>query len=213
MDSETKRNIVVVGASAGGVEALQRLTRGLPGDLPATIFVVMHLPPWRKSELPEIITRSGGLIALEAQPEQPFQRGRIYVAPPDYHLLVERDFIRLWRGPKENRHRPAINTLFRSAAVAHKNRVVGVILSGALDDGSTGLWWIKQFGGLAVVQDPKDARHPSMPQNALEHVDVDYVARAVDLGPLLSTLVTGDHIGQLSSVLPKETSEWKRRKS
>ena len=213
MELDTKRDIIVVGASAGGVEALQQLTSGLPADLPAAIFIVMHLPTWCKSELPEIVTRSGGPIALEAQAEQPFQMGRIYIAPPDHHLLLERDSIRLWRGPKENRHRPAINALFRSAAVAHKNRVIGVILSGALDDGSAGLWWIKQFGGLAVVQDPNGARFPSMPRSALEHVDVDYVVGLRDMGPLLATLVGGNHIGQFDPTFAKETSQWKRRNS
>ena len=197
-----------MGASAGGVEALQRLIRGLPADLGASIFVVVHIPPWCKSELPGIITRSGSLIALEAEAEQPFQPGRIYIAPPDYHLLVEHQHVRLWRGPKENRHRPAINALFRSAAVAYKSRVIGVILSGALDDGSAGLWWIKQFGGLAVVQDPDEARFPEMPRSALEHVDVDHVVGLSDMGSLLATLVTGDEVKRISPTLAEEKAEW-----
>ncbi|HEY1341565.1 MAG TPA: chemotaxis protein CheB, partial [Bryobacteraceae bacterium] len=138
-----KPDIVVVGASSGGVEALQQFAGGLPRDFPAAVFVVLHLLPWAPSLLPDILSRAGPLTAMHAENDQPIEPGRIYVAPPDRHLLVEEDRMALWRGPKENLHRPAVNALFRSAAVAHRERVVGIVMSGALDDGSAGLWWIK----------------------------------------------------------------------
>ena len=156
--------------------------------MPASVFAVLHVPASHKSELPRVLNSKSTLPVLEAAADQPFQKGRIYVAPPDYHLLVERDCLRLWRGPKENRHRPSINALFRSAAVAHRQRVIGVILSGALDDGSTGLWWIKRFGGVAVVQDPNEAAFAEMPRSALEHVAVDHVVGVPVMGPLLADL-------------------------
>src|SRR5687767_9652089 len=107
--------------------------------MPAAVFIVLHIPPWSKSEAPRVLSYNGNLLAVHPEPEQRFERGRIYIAPPDYHLLVDLEHIQLWRGPKENRHRPAANPLFRSVAVNHKHRVIGVILSGSLDDGTTGL--------------------------------------------------------------------------
>ncbi|HEY1340020.1 MAG TPA: chemotaxis protein CheB [Bryobacteraceae bacterium] len=186
-----KTDIVVVGASSGGVDALQQFAHGLPADLPAAVFVVLHMLPWISSSLPEILSAAGPLPAGHPQSGQRFEPGRIYVAPPDRHLLLEDDRVMLWRGPKENRHRPAVNALFRSAAVAHRGRVAGVVLTGALDDGSTGLWWVKRFGGVAIVQDPEEARCPEMPQSALEHVNVDYVERVARMGRLLSRLTNG----------------------
>jgi len=206
------RDIVVIGASAGGVPPLQRVVAGLPADLPAAVFVVMHQPSWHKSELPRVLSHKSSLPVLHAEPDQAFQRGRIYVAPPDYHLLVEHERIRLWRGPKENRHRPAVNALFRSAAVAHQRRVIGAILSGALDDGSTGLWWVKHFGGVAIVQDPSDATFAEMPRNAMEHVAVDHVVGASAMGPLLASLTNGD-ISRHDTRLVEERVPWKTKKS
>jgi two-component system chemotaxis response regulator CheB len=191
---------------------LTRLIGGLPAGLAASVFVVIHQPAWSRSQLPLILSRAGVLPALHAEPEQPFLHGRIYLAPPDYHLLVERDRIQLWRGPKENRHRPAINTLFRSAAVAHQGGVIGVLLTGALDDGVTGLWWIKKYGGLAVVQDPKEATIPDMPRNALEHVDVNYVCRLPEMGPLLAKLVLGMEPRGCAD-LPAKEPQWTVRNS
>src|SRR5207247_10577502 len=127
-----------IGASAGGVPALQELVRRLPADLNASIFVVLHLSPWHKSHLAEILSRAGPLPAEDAMSGAPIERGRIYVAPPNVHLLVESRYLQLWHGPKENLHRPAINPLFRSAAVAYGSRVVGVVLSGSQDDGTAG---------------------------------------------------------------------------
>ena len=186
-----KRNIIVVGASAGGIDALKRFVSGLPSDLQASLFVVLHLPRWAKSELPAILSRSGPLPAMHPRQNQPVQPGMIYVAPPDFHLLLDDHKIQLWRGPTENRNRPAINALFRSAAVAHREKVVGIVLSGCLDDGTTGLWWIKRHGGVAIVQDPTESAHPQMPRNALAHVEVDYVLETPRMGPLLAQLATG----------------------
>ena len=123
-----------------------------------------------------------------ARDGDPLTHGRIYVAPPDYHLLLNGETVRLWRGPRENRLRPAINALFRSAAVEYRERVTGVVLSGSLDDGATGLWWVKRHGGCTIVQDPSEAEFPHMPRHALQYVQVDYVARAGEIGPLLATI-------------------------
>jgi two-component system chemotaxis response regulator CheB len=175
------------------MEALQTLVSGLPTDLQASVFVVVHIPPPIPSNLPRIINLNcnGCLPALHPHEGEPIKRGHIYIAPPDYHLLVENGHIRLWRGPKENRFRPAVNALFRSAAFEYRDRVIGIVLSGALDDGSTGLWWVKHFGGLAIVQDPSDAMFPDMPRNALAHVRADYVVPSVEMGPLLADLARG----------------------
>jgi two-component system chemotaxis response regulator CheB len=184
-------DIVVIGASAGGLEALQLLVAGLPLDFGAAVFVVVHTPPWYRSELPAILSRSGRIPAVHPIHQQLIEPGHIYIAPPDYHLLTQDSRIQLWRGPKENRHRPAINVLFRSAAVAYGERVIGIVLSGSLDDGAAGLWWIKKQGGIGVVQDPSDARFPDMPRAVLEHVEVDYVLPASEIGPLLGDLTAG----------------------
>lgn len=176
------RDIIVIGASAGGIESLRNLVSQFPRNFPASIFVVVHQPSWHKSELPYLLTRAGHLPAAIPEQGQSIQPGRIYVAPPDYHLLLDRDRIHLWRGPRENTHRPSINALFRSAAVACGPRVAGVVLSGLLDDGATGLWWIKRHGGITMAQDPDEALFPDMPRAAMQTVDVDYVAAAPQLG-------------------------------
>ena len=186
-----KRDIVVIGASAGGVQALRELTAELPSRLDAAILVVVHMPPWWETNLASILSRKGGIQGVRASSDQPIEPGRIYIAAPDHHLLVDNGRIHLWRGPKENIHRPAINALFRSAAVTYRERVIGVILSGARDDGSTGLWWVKRYDGLAVVQDPADAQHPEMPSNALQHVSADYILRAAEIGKSLPNIVQG----------------------
>jgi two-component system chemotaxis response regulator CheB len=189
-----KRDIIVIGASAGGIDALQTLVGTLPPDLPAAVFIVLHVPPWAPSALPQILARSGPLPVAHARDDQFIEPGRIYVAPPDYHLLLEDRRTVLWRGPKENRLRPAVNTLFRSAAVAYRERVTGVVLTGALDDGSAGLWWITRNGGAAVVQDPDEAEVPGMPRSALEHVDSAYVARLPEMGSFLTQLSIGEEL-------------------
>jgi two-component system chemotaxis response regulator CheB len=182
------RDIVVIGTSAGGVETLKRLAATLPVDFPAAIFVVLHVPAHSPGYLPAILQKSGPLPASFPEDGMAFRPGQIYVAPPDHHLLLAPGRVRVVRGPKENRHRPAIDPLFRSAAWAYGPRVVGVILSGTLDDGAAGLWAVKSCGGVAVVQDPDDALYPEMPASALAVVDVDHTVPLLRLAPLLGEL-------------------------
>jgi two-component system chemotaxis response regulator CheB len=180
--------IIVIGASAGGIEALKDLVRQLPGDLPAAVFVVVHSPAQGPNLLASILDRCGPITALDAADGRPIRAGHIYVGLPDRHLLIEDDIMRLTRGPRENRFRPAIDTLFRSAAYSHGPRVVGVVLTGQLDDGTSGLWAIKDRGGVAVVQAPHDAQYPSMPLSALRNVEVDHVVELMALPGLLVQL-------------------------
>lgn len=158
------------------------LARSLPPDLPAAVFVVLHVAPTGKSVLPDILNRANTLPAAHATDGEEIRHGRIYVAPPDNHMLVERDRVRLSRGPRENGHRPAIDPLFRSAARAYEGRVVGVVLSGVLDDGSAGLLRVKVHGGATIVQDPDDALYPAMPEHAIAHVDPDRVLALAQIG-------------------------------
>lgn len=181
-------DIIVVGASAGGVEALTQLVRALPPDLPAAVFVVLHLPAHSPSALPQILDHRSRLPAAQARDGEPIQHGRVYVASPDRHLLLKGDRVRLSHGPRENAHRPAIDTLFRSAAVAYGARVVGVVLSGTLDEGTAGLLAIKRRGGQALVQDPEEALYDGMPRSAIDHVPVDAVAPVAELAGLLVRL-------------------------
>jgi two-component system chemotaxis response regulator CheB len=184
------KDIIVIGASAGGIEALRALVGGLPPDFAASLFVVLHTSPESPGLLAAILDRFGKLPAVHATDGERIQQGRIYVAPPDRHLLVEPGVVRLTRGPKENRFRPAVDPLFRSAAQTYGPRVVGIILTGYLDDGTAGLWTVKQLGGTAIVQDPDDALVPFMPQNALAHVNVDYCLPVEEIAPLLVRLTT-----------------------
>lgn len=167
------RDIVVVGASAGGVEALEGLVSHLPADLAASVFVVLHIPPTATSQLPAILSRSGPLPVVHATDGMAIEPGQIYVAPPDYHLMLQRGSVAVVYGPKENRCRPAVDVLFRSAALAYGPRVVGVLLSGLLSDGTAGMRAIKQRGGIALVQDPDEALFAAMPVNAIvgDHID------------------------------------------
>lgn len=181
----TGRDIVVIGASAGGVEALGQIVAHLPGDLEAAVFVVLHIPASGTSVLPAILERRGDLPAAHAEDEDRIEHGRIYIAPPDHHLLVGTDTMHVTRGPKENGYRPAIDTLFRSAAQTFGPRIVGAVLSGVLDDGTAGLALIKAHGGRTLVQDPEDALYPMMPANAIEFVGPDYVLPAEEIGPAL----------------------------
>jgi two-component system chemotaxis response regulator CheB len=183
------RDVVVVGASAGGVEALKALVEELPADLPAAVFVVLHVPRSAPSALPAILNRSGALSAVPAVDGEAFTHGHVYVATADHHLLLLDGRIRLSRGPTENGHRPAIDPLFRSAARAYGPRVVGVVLSGARDDGAAGLASIVDAGGVGVVQDPADALHPSMPRAAMERTAVEYAVPAGKMGSLIDELV------------------------
>jgi len=181
--------IVVIGTSAGGVEALRTIVASLPADFAAPVCVAMHMSPQSPGILSDLLDRVGPLPSTNARSGERLCPGRIYVAPPDFHMVVEPGAIRLTKGPKENRFRPAIDPLFRSAAQVYGPGAVGVLLTGNLDDGTAGLWAIKHLGGIAVVQDPEDAMFPDMPRSAIDHVEVDYVAALKDIGPLLGTLV------------------------
>jgi two-component system chemotaxis response regulator CheB len=183
-----RRDIVAIGASAGGVEALKRLVGALPPDYRGALFVVLHISPESRSELPAILSRAGALPAVTAIDQMPLEHGRIHVAPPDFHLLVERGLLRVVRGPRENRHRPAIDPLFRSVAWTYGPRAVGVVLTGNLDDGTAGLWAIKSCGGTTIVQEPNEADHPEMPMNALMHNRVDHRLPLEGIAALLTRL-------------------------
>ena len=185
----SERDIIVIGASAGGVEAVAALVEGLPRDLAAAVFVVVHFPPHSTSVLPRILTRRGGMAAVHPADGDAIELGCVYVAPPDLHLLVERDHVRLVRGPRENAARPALDPLFRSAARAYGARVIGVVLTGNLDDGTSGMLAIQSAGGVTVVQDPDDALYAGMPTSAVRHVDVDHVLPLSEIAALLTRLV------------------------
>ncbi len=158
----------------------------------------MHIPPLRKSELPRVLEHEGHLSAVHPNSGERVGAGRICVAPPDQHLIFSAQHLELWHGPKENLHRPAINPTFRSAAVTFKERAIGVLLSGALDDGFAGLWWIERFGGLAIVQDPGQAAFPDMPRGAVEHVD--YIVPGCEMASLLAELTRDQSSAERSRV-------------
>jgi two-component system chemotaxis response regulator CheB len=199
-----RHDIIVVGASAGGVEALVRVMHGLPPRLPAAVFVVLHLPAGTTSVLPDLLARAGPLPAFHPKHDDVIQPGRVYVAPPDRHLLIVDGRVRLTVGPRENGHRPAIDPLFRTAARSYGRRVVGIVLSGALDDGTAGLSAIKLRGGMAVVQNPEDALFPSMPNSAIAYVAVDHVMTAEEIGLRLAELVV-QPVENLVTPLPSGT--------
>jgi two-component system chemotaxis response regulator CheB len=182
MSAETicRRDIVVVGASAGGVQALTRFVGRLGLDFGGAVFIVLHVSPAR-SVLPGILGRRTALPVANAVDGQPIEAGRIYVAPPDQHLLLEPGRVRVVDGPRQNGHRPGIDALFRTAAWAYAERVVGVLLSGALDDGTLGLEAIKRGGGLSLVQEPSDALYPAMPQSAISHGSPDLIGTVDEL--------------------------------
>lgn len=182
------RNIIVIGASAGGFEAIKTLVSGLPPDFPAAIFIVWHIAADVTGILPKVLNQQKKLPASNAEDRSPIKTGNIYVAPPDRHLILEEGYMRVTRGPKENRFRPAVDPLFRSAAFTYGPRVIGIILSGALDDGTAGLWFIKQRGGVAIVQTPEDAEVPSMPRSAIQEVAVDHVVPISEMAELLIRL-------------------------
>jgi two-component system chemotaxis response regulator CheB len=198
------KDIIVIGTSMGGIAALKALVSGLPRDLRAAIFIVLHISQESPGVLPAILSRAGPLPASNATDHEPIEPGRIYVAPPNHHLLVERGRVRVTSGPKENRFRPAIDPLFRSAAQAYGPRVIGVILTGLLDDGTAGLWAIKQRGGAAVVQDPRDALAPAMPRSALSHVEVDYCLPLKEIAALLGHLTSAPAAAEGDYPVPEE---------
>ena len=180
------RDIIVIGGSAGAIESLSELVSQLPAQLDAAIFVVIHTYPLGDSLLPAILTCRGSLTAAAATDGEPILCDRIYVARPDCHLMVERGRVRLSRGPKEGGHRPAIDPLFRSAASAYQQRVIGVILSGTRDDGSSGLRFIRRQGGTAIVQEPGEALFPQMPANAIRRARPQHVAPVDEIVRLIA---------------------------
>ncbi len=196
-------DIVVIGGSAGALEALREALEGLPARLPAAVFIVIHTGATVPSVLSDILNRASLLPVVFAGDGEPIRPGRVYCAPTDQHLLVHRGVVRVVHGPKENGFRPAIDPLFRSAAKSYGGRVIGVILSGALDDGVAGLMEIKQRGGLAIVQNPEEALLPSMPLAALKHVEVDHISTAEDLPALLARLVKVPAVAE--EVMPNES--------
>ena len=181
------RRIIVIGASAGGLTALRQLFSELDPALPAAIFAVLHTASDSRY-LTSILGRTSQLPVRTAE-SGPIEEGVIYTAPPDLHMLLEHDGIRLVQGPKENRHRPSIDVLFRSAGFTYRSAVIGVVLTGMLDDGTAGLFYVKRYGGIAIVQDPNEAEFKSMPLNASTYVKVDYSVRLAEIPPLLNRLV------------------------
>jgi len=183
-----RRDIVVIGASAGGIDALKKIVGALPAGFRAALFVVIHMAPNSPGVLGTILERAGRLPATMVTSRERFESGRIYVAAPDHHLLIDKDAVYATKGPKENRFRPAVDPLFRSAAKSYGPRVIGVILTGGLDDCTAGMIALKRLGGAAVVQDPDEAFSSSMPRNAMTHVQVDHCVRLVQMPSLLVRL-------------------------
>jgi two-component system, chemotaxis family, protein-glutamate methylesterase/glutaminase len=198
-----RRDIVVVGASAGGVEALLSLLRGLPRDLPAAVLLVLHLPTSARSALPAVLGRGSTLPVRQARDGDPLEPGTVTVAVPDHHLMVAGGRVMLSRGPRENGHRPAVDVLFRSAAVAAGPRVVAVVLSGTLDDGTAGMIAVRSRGGIGVAQEPADAMYPSMPKSAAEIGGAEHVVPAEKMGILLAELMA-EEVGLVHEREPSE---------
>ena len=182
------RDIIVIGASAGGVQALVDVIAALPAGLPASVFIVIHVAPFGASAMPSILSRSGRLVAVHPRDGERIEPGKVYVAPPDHHLLIEPGRVRISRGPTENGYRPAVDVLFRTAAQVYGPRVVGVVLTGNLDDGTAGLALVKKYRGTTVVQDPEEADYPGMPRSAIASVNVDHILPIAGIGPLLVEL-------------------------
>ena len=178
-------HVITIGTSAGGIKALKAILRKLPPDFSASICIVLHLSNEFKSNLTSVLATASKLPVTFAKDGEPIKLGRIYLAPPDFHLVLEIDRIRVIRGPRENRMRPAIDPLFRTAAVTYKSYATGVILTGMLDDGTAGLQAIKACGGMAIVQDPDEAEYSSMPQSAIANTDVDRIATLQELPGIL----------------------------
>jgi len=191
-DFNGHRDLVVIGASAGGVEVLTRVVKGLPADLRAAICIVLHIAPGSPSMLAHILGRAGPLPCRPARDGERLRQGVILVAPPDHHLLIEDGHVRLTLGPRENGHRPAIDVLFRSAAAALDSRVVGVVLSGTRDDGSAGLAVIKASGGATIVQDPREAMYAGMPAAAIANVAVDAIVPSELVASTIAAMVKGE---------------------
>lgn len=192
----TGHDIIVIGASAGGLKALSAVLSKIPSGLGASIFVVQHLSPDKKSYLPKLLADITDLPVTSPADDETFRNGHVYVAAPDHHLLLNGDRVRVLRGPQENRFRPSIDALFRSAARSCGSRVIGMVLTGFLDDGTVGLQTIKKRGGITVVQDPEEAEYPSMPRIALRYVKIDHTVPIADAGALLIRLVAEPPVAQ-----------------
>lgn len=184
------KDIIVVGSSAGGVTALQEFCGGLPADFPGSIFIAQHVSPSSRSELGALLCRAGPLPAVTPRDGDAIERGKIYLGAPDLHILLRKNKVLMRRGPRENRFRPAVDALFRSAAVAYGPRVVGVVLTGLLDDGTEGLNTIKAAGGTSLVQDPDEAEWSSMPRSAIVGDHVDFIAPVAELARLVVRLAS-----------------------
>lgn len=185
----TPRMVVVIGGSAGAVESLRSILEELPEDFPAAIFVTIHIPSDFPSLLPEVL-KSGPLPVKHPEDHEEIVKGTVYVAPADFHLLIEKGHVHLSRGARENRHRPAIDPMFRSAARAYDGNVIGVILSGQLDDGSAGLMAVKIRGAATIVQSPDDALSPDMPQNAINYAHPSHILPAQEIASHLIEMTT-----------------------
>ncbi len=184
-----RHDIIVLGASAGGIEALKAVISTLPRDFPAALFAVVHIGAHSENLLAQSLARSTTLRVKTVESDEPIERGLLLVARADHHLLVRQDHVQITRGPRENLWRPSIDVLFRSAAVAHGPRVIGIILSGALDDGSVGVVAIKRCGGIAIAQEPNEALFPDMPAAAIRTGRIDHVLPTREIGPMLARLV------------------------
>jgi two-component system, chemotaxis family, protein-glutamate methylesterase/glutaminase len=206
----TQRDIIVAGASLGGLDALTKLVSGLPADLKAAVFVVMHVTPQGPSHLAERLDAAGELPAAPAEDGETIRPGRIYVAVPDRHLMLEGERVRLSRGPRESHARPSVDVLFRSAAHFAGPRVIGIVLTGMLDDGTAGLWAIKDRGGIALVQSPAEAAYPSMPLNALRYVKADYSLKVAEMPSVLRAL-TLEQIQGTAMTTPNDKLEIENR--
>jgi two-component system chemotaxis response regulator CheB len=182
-------DIVVMGASAGGIAPIERVLSVLPNDLPAAVFVVIHTAAEGPRLLSDVLSRMSSLPVAYAADGDPIRNSRVYLAPPDHHLLLDEGRVRVTRGPRENRHRPAIDPLFRSAARAYRSRVVAVLFSGLLDDGTAGVKVVGRNGGVSIVQDPEEARFAAMPRNAVRNDSPQYVLPVRQIGPTVVELV------------------------
>lgn len=193
MKKVVTRDLILVGGSAGSFGVLKKIVEGLPKEFPAAVCVVVHMSPRARSEL-AFLLNGGALRASDAAEGASLEPGHVYVAPPDRHLLIGNHHMHLSRGPKEGLHRPSINIAFRSAAQTYGPRVIGVLLSGMLDDGASGLWEIARHGGVTVIQDPHEAEFPSMPLNALQDAPVHFRLQSDEIAPVLRRLVAGESV-------------------
>ena len=198
-EARISRDLIVIGASAGGVSAISTLLEQLPHDLPAAVAIVLHRSPFHETQLPAVLGRRSDLVVMEPSDGDPIKRGTVYIAPRDQHMLIDRDIIRLDRGPKQHRTRPAVDPLFRSASENYGPRVVGVILSGMGSDGVSGLIAIKAGGGISLVQSPAEAQFPVMPNHALKEDDVDGTLPVHGIAAALRVLAAGGVVGNGAS--------------